>query len=60
VKEEVGRMRDFQTKGYFLQKLYDLQPSPTIIRVIKSRRIRCAEDVACVGYWSGAYRELVG
>jgi hypothetical protein len=38
----------------------DLYSSPNIIRVIKSRRIRWAGHVACMGEGRGAYRILVG
>jgi hypothetical protein len=31
------------------EELYDLYSSPNIIRVIKSRRMRWAEHVACMG-----------
>ena len=34
--------------------------SPNIIRVIKSRRMRWVEHVACIGDWKGVYRVLVG
>jgi len=40
--------------------LYDLYSSPNIIQVIKSRRMRWAEHVACMGDRRGAYRILVG
>ena len=40
------------------EKLNDLYPSPNIVRVIKSRRMRWAENVArmgkkrvCTGFW---------
>ena len=42
------------------KELYDLYSSPNIIRVIKSRRMRWAEHVACMGDRRGAYRILVG
>jgi len=38
----------------------DLYSSPNILRVIKSRRMRWAGHVACMGEWRGAYRMLVG
>jgi hypothetical protein len=37
----------------------DLYSSPNIIRVIKSRRMRWAGHVACMGEKRGAYRILV-
>jgi hypothetical protein len=33
----------------------DLYSSPNIIRVIKSRRLRCTEHVACMRDMRGAY-----
>jgi hypothetical protein len=42
------------------EELNDLYTSPNIIRVIKSRRMRCAGHVAQMGEGRGAYRILVG
>jgi hypothetical protein len=42
------------------EELYDLYLSPTIIQVIKSRRMRWAGHVARMGEGRGAYRILVG
>jgi hypothetical protein len=42
------------------EELNDLYSSPTIIRVIKSRRMRWAEHVAHMGKGRGACRILVG
>jgi hypothetical protein len=42
------------------EELNDLYSSPNIIRVIKSRRMRCAGHVARIGDRRGAYRILVG
>jgi hypothetical protein len=42
------------------EELNDLYSSPNIIRVIKSRRMKWAEHVACIGEKRGAYRILVG
>jgi hypothetical protein len=42
------------------KELYALYSSPSIIRVIKSRRLRWAGHVARMGEWRGAYRALVG
>jgi hypothetical protein len=42
------------------EEVNDLYSSPNIIRVIKSRRMRCAGHVACMGEKRGAYRILVG
>jgi hypothetical protein len=41
-------------------ELHSLYSSPNIVRVIKSRRMRWAGHVACVGEGRGAYRVLVG
>jgi len=38
----------------------DLYPSPNIVRVIKSRRMRWAGHVASMGEERGVYRVLVG
>jgi hypothetical protein len=42
------------------EKRNDLYSSPTIIRVIKSRRLRWAGHVARMGDKSGAFRVIVG
>jgi hypothetical protein len=42
------------------EELRDLYSSPSIIRIIKSRRMRWAGHVACVGEKRNAYRLLVG
>ena len=42
------------------EELNDLYFSPNIVRVIKSRRMRWAGHVACVGYTKVAYSFLVG
>jgi hypothetical protein len=41
-------------------ELHRLYSSPNIVRVIKSRRIRWAGYVACMGEGRGVYRVLVG
>jgi hypothetical protein len=41
-------------------ELHSLYSSPNIFRVIKSRRMRWARHVACMGEWRGVYRVLVG
>jgi transposase len=40
-------------------ELHSLYSSPNIVRVIKSRRMRWAEHVACMGEGRGVYRVLV-
>jgi hypothetical protein len=42
------------------EELNDLYPTPNIIRVIISRRMRSATHVASMGKRRGAYRVLVG
>ena len=42
------------------EELNDLYPSPNIVRVIKSRRMRLAGHVAHMGEERGVYRVLVG
>jgi hypothetical protein len=42
------------------EELNDLYSSPTIIRVIKSRRMRWAGHIARMGVWRDAYRILLG
>ena len=42
------------------EELNDLYSSPNIVWVIKSRRMRWARHVACMGEERGVYRALVG
>ena len=42
------------------EELNDLYASPNVIRVIKSRRMRCAGQVARTGKTKDVYRVLVG
>jgi hypothetical protein len=42
------------------EKLNDLYSSPNIVRVMKSRRMRWAGHIACMGKRRGIYRVLVG
>jgi hypothetical protein len=42
------------------EELNDLYSSPTIVRVIRLRRMRWAGHVACMGEGRGMYRVLVG
>jgi hypothetical protein len=53
--EETGEWRRLHN-----EELNDLYSSPNIIRVIKSRRMRCTEHVSLVGEKRAAYRILVG
>jgi hypothetical protein len=41
-------------------ELHNLYSSLNIVRMIKSRRLRWAEHVACIGGGRGVYRVLVG
>jgi hypothetical protein len=47
------------SRGSFHEELHDLYSSPTIVRVIKSRIMRWAGDVARIGKRRGLYRVLV-
>src|SRR5215469_2365093 len=42
------------------EELMDLYPLPNIVRVVKSRRMRCAGHVARMGEGRGVHRVLVG
>jgi hypothetical protein len=42
------------------EELHNLYALPNIIRVIKSRRMRCVEDVARMGTMRNAHKILVG
>jgi hypothetical protein len=53
--EVTGEWRKLHNEG-----LHDLYSSPSIIRIIKSRRMRWASHVARMGKKMNAYRLLVG
>jgi hypothetical protein len=53
--EVIGEWRRLHNK-----ELYAVYSSPNIIRVIKSRRLRWAGHVACMGERRGVHRALVG
>jgi hypothetical protein len=53
--EVTGEWRRLHNK-----ELYALYSSPNIIWVMKSRRLRWAGHVACMGERRGVYRALVG
>jgi hypothetical protein len=58
-----GPKRDEETGGrrkLHNEELHNLYSSPSIIRIIKSRRIRWAGHVARMGEKRNAYRILVG
>jgi hypothetical protein len=54
-KKENGEWRKLHNKG-----LHDFYSSPSIIRIIKSRRMRWVGHVARMGEKRNAYRLLVG
>jgi hypothetical protein len=45
---------------YFSEELHNLYSSPSIIRIIRSRRMKWAEHVAQMGEKRNVYRLLVG
>jgi hypothetical protein len=58
-----GPKRDWVTgewRKLHNEELTDLYSSPNSIRVIKSRRMRWAGHVACMGERKGAFKALVG
>jgi hypothetical protein len=58
-----GSKRDEVTEEWrklYDEELHDLYSSPTIVRVIKSRRMRWMGHVAQMGEGGGVYRVLVG
>jgi hypothetical protein len=58
-----GPKRDEVTGGWrklHTEELHDLYYSPSIVRVIKARRMRWAGHVARMGEVRGAYNILVG
>jgi hypothetical protein len=58
-----GPERDEVTGGWrklHNEELHGLYSSPSIVRVIKARRMRWAGHVACMGEVRGAYNILVG
>ena len=58
-----GPKRDEATREWrklHHEELNDLYSSPNIVRVIKSRRMRWAGHVACMGDRRGVYGVLVG
>jgi hypothetical protein len=54
-REEDGSWRKLHN-----DELHSLYSSPNIVRVIKSRGIRWAGHVACMGEGRGVYRVLIG
>jgi hypothetical protein len=63
VRRIFGPKRDEVTgewKKWHNKELHDLYSSPSIIRILKSRRMRWAGHVARMGEKRNAYRLLVG
>jgi hypothetical protein len=63
LKRILGLKRDGVTRGWrkvHNEELHNLYSSPSIIRKIKSRRIRWAGHVARMGAKRNSYRILVG
>jgi hypothetical protein len=52
--EVIGEWRKLHS-----EELHDLYPSPNIVRVIKSRRMKCVGHVARMGEGKGVYSVLV-
>jgi hypothetical protein len=63
LRRKFGPKRDGVTGGWrklHNEELHDLYSSPSIIRIIKSRRMRSAGHVARMGEKRNVYRLLVG
>jgi hypothetical protein len=63
LRRTFGPKRDKVTVGWrklHYEELHGLYPSPSIVRVIKARRMRWAGHVARMGEVRGAYNILVG
>jgi hypothetical protein len=58
ISQEIACMCMTFVSTYILWK--DLHSLPTIVRVIKSRRMKWAGHVACMGEGRGVYMVLVG
>jgi hypothetical protein len=54
------REKDGSWRKLHNDELHDLYSLPNIVRVIKSRRMRLAGHVVCMGEGRGVYRVLVG
>jgi hypothetical protein len=54
------REKDGSWRKLHNDELHSLYSSPNIVRVIKSRRLRWAGHVACMGEGRGVYKVLVG
>jgi hypothetical protein len=63
LRRKFGPKRDEVTgqwRRLYNEELYALYFSPNIIRVINSRRLRWAGNIARIGERKGAYRLLMG
>jgi hypothetical protein len=63
MRRKFGPKTDGVTRGWTKlqnEELHNLYFSPSIIRIIKPRRMRWAEHVARMGEWRNVYRMLVG
>jgi hypothetical protein len=63
IRSDLGPKRDEvagEWRKLHNEELRDLYPSPSIIRLIKSRRMRWTRNVARMGEKRNAYRLLVG
>jgi hypothetical protein len=63
LRRTFGLKREQVARGkriLYNKELHNLHTSPNIIRVIKSRRKRCAEYVARMGEMGNTYKILVG
>jgi len=58
--EREERKEDGSWREVYKDELHGLYPSPYIVSVIKSRRMRWVEHVAGMGEGRGVYRVLVG
>ena len=60
ISEPMGDEITGEWRKLHKEELNDLHSSPNIVRVIKSRRMRWAGHVECMGDRRGLYRVLVG
>jgi hypothetical protein len=60
IEYKMGMEYQEREEDYVVVELYYLYSSPNIVQVIKSRRMSCAGNLACMGGRRDAYRILVG
>ena len=58
-RKELTQLRQVRKENK-LKHLRDLYSLPNIVRVVKSRKMRCAGQVACMGEGRGVHRVLMG